>query len=39
VPNQTFFGYVGYDPSHDQIVVAFRGSNGAKNWMANINVD
>ncbi len=32
------FGYAGYNPSTNQIIVAFRGTNGAdiQNWISNI---
>jgi hypothetical protein len=39
-PGETFFGIAGYEMVDDQIILAFRGSNGADldNWLANFHV-
>ncbi|MES1910990.1 MAG: hypothetical protein MHM6MM_003498 [Cercozoa sp. M6MM] len=33
------FGYVGYDATHDRIVVSFRGSKNPSNWLGNIKYE
>ena len=31
------FGYVGFNPSDNEIIVSFRGSNNIANWIMNID--
>ena len=36
-PQDTTFGYVGYDPSVNSIVVAFRGTDTVSDWITDVD--
>ena len=36
-PSQSTFGYIGYDTTENEIIVAFRGSHNLDNWISNMN--